>query len=606
MNRLFPVLALMVTVFPLDAEEAASPQANPTTAKADKPIVVVYDLEGRLSESGNTEPSLLDLSMSPSRPLTLFDLSRSLEKAAADGKVKAVVLDADQAQMDFAQVQEIRRRLAAVRAAGKDVWLYTEALNNATALLGSVANHFTLMPEADCSFHGVISESIYFKGLLDKAGVIAEVIHIGDFKSFGEMFYRDGPSDEARQQQESLIDSVFQQVVTDVAASRKLDKSVVLALIDDATLRPSNMLDKGMADHLMHRTDFVRKVRETYGKDAKYDSSYELPDLEGPEITGMMDLLKLAFSSVGDRRAMKADYLAVVALDGDISDESVAPVRSQILKLAKDDKARGLILRVNSPGGSALASDVLWEATEEWKATGKPFVVSMGGVAASGGYYVSSAAERIFAEAGTITGSIGVVGMKLNLAGAMEKLGITSHSISRGANAGMMSMTRGFTETEANAVRKTMEDVYRTFKHRVTDGRGKALKGDLEPMAGGRVFSGSQALELGLVDEIGGLAEAVAHIAKAIGSKDPDVRLLPEPKSGFEGLFAKPEKDEELIRASATSSAAATQIHSSLGRSGFLSVLPDPLRSVTARLLSRVEAFAESRVLLLGPEIRIH
>ena len=248
--------------------------------------------------------------------------------------------------------------------------------------------------------------------------------------------------------------------------------------------------------------------------------------------------------------------------------------------------------------------DVLWEATEEWKASGKPFVVSMGGVAASGGYYVSSAAERIFAEAGTITGSIGVVGMKLNLAGAMEKLGITSHSTSRGANAGMMSMTRGFTQTEADAVRKSMEDVYRTFKQRVTDGRGEALKGDLETMAGGRVFSGRQALDLGLVDEIGGLTEAVAHTAKSAGLENPEVRLLPEPKSGFEGLFAKPEKDDELIRARAANT-AANPIGSTLGQSGLVAGLPEPLRSATARLLSRVEAFAESRVLLLGPDLLI-
>ncbi len=177
---------------------AAAPLCH-AAEKPAKPVVAVYDLEGILSESGQVMPSMLELTLDASRPMTLLDLTRSLEKTATDGNVKAVVMDMDGAGLGFAQIQEIRRRLLAVRAAGKDVWIYTEGLNNGTALLGSAANHFTLMPEADCSFSGIHAESMYFKGLFDKAGVSAEVIHIGDFKSFGEMFYREGPSDQAKQ-----------------------------------------------------------------------------------------------------------------------------------------------------------------------------------------------------------------------------------------------------------------------------------------------------------------------------------------------------------------------------------------------------------------------
>lgn len=503
----------MTSLLPAFVALAAAPVCQ-AAEKPAKPVVAVYDLEGVLSESGQVMPSMLEITFDASRPLTMLDLTRSLEKAAADGNVKAVVMDVDGAALGFAQIQEIRRRLLAVREAGKDVWIYTEALNNGTALLGSAANHFTLMPEADCSFSGIHAESMYFKGLFDKAGVSAEVIHIGDFKSFGEMFYRTGPSDEAKQQEEQLFDDVFRQLFVHVAVGRNLDPAEVMKVIDDSSLNATDMAAKGIADHLLHRTDFVKKVRETYGEDAKYDRDYELPDLDGPEITGMMDILKLAFAA--DPAAIpRKDFVAVVALEGDITDASVAPVRAQILKLAKQDKAKALVLRVNSPGGSALASEVLWEAADEWKATGKPFIVSMGGVAASGGYYVACGADRIFAEAGTITGSIGVVGMKFVVGGAMEKLGITTHSTQRGKNAGAMSMMRGFTPEEAGLVRKSMDDVYATFKKRVTDGRGKALKGDLEPLAGGRVYSGIQALKIGLVDEIGGLSEAIAQAASA-------------------------------------------------------------------------------------------
>jgi protease IV len=594
----------MTPLLPVLVALAAAPLCH-AAEKPAKPVVAVYDLEGVLSESGQPEAAMFDFSFDASLPLTLLDLTRSLEKAAADANVKAVVMDADGAGLGFAQIQEIRRRLLAVREAGKDVWIYTEGLNNGTALLGSAANHFTLMPEADCSFSGIHAESMYLKGLLDKAGVSAEVIHIGDFKSFGEMFYREGPSEEAKQQEEQLIDDVFRQLVADVAAGRKLTPEAVEKIIDDGSLNAKDMAKNGMADHLLHRTDFVKKVRETYGEDAKYDRGYELPDLDGPEITGIMDILKLAFAADPSANPRK-DFVAVVALEGDITDESVAPVRSQILKLAKQDKAKALVLRVNSPGGSALASEVLWEAADEWKATGKPFVVSMGGVAASGGYYVACGADRIFAEAGTITGSIGVVGMKFVVGGAMEKLGITTHSTQRGKNAGAMSMMRAFTPEEAGLVRKSMEDVYATFKKRVTDGRRKALKGDLEPLAGGRVYSGTQALGIGLVDEIGGLTEAIAHASKAAKLKDPDVRLLPAPKAALDGLFSKPEKeDDEMIRATRADAGAAGLLRS-LKNTGLLEALPAPTRSALSKAISRIEAFSETRVLMLGPEINLN
>jgi protease IV len=569
--------------------------------KPEKTIVAVYDLEGAISESGQTEPSLFDLTMDAARPLTLLDITRSMEKAAADDAVKAVVVDVDGAELDFAQIQELRRQLGKIREAGKDVWVYTEHLGNGTALLGSTANHFTLMPEADCSFHGISAESMYFKGMLDKLGVRAEVIHIGDFKSFGETFYRTGPSDEAKHQEEQLIDSVFGQLVAGVAEGRKLTPQRVRELIDDGSLNAADMVKAGIADELMYRTDFVKKLRETYGEDADFDREYQLPDLDGPDVAGVMDLFKLMFSESSDAKARK-DFVAVVAMDGDITEESVAPVREEILRLAKEPKAKALVLRVNSPGGSALASEVLWEATDEWKAAGKPFVVSMGGVAASGGYYISCGAQRIFAEEGTITGSIGVVGMKFVVAGALEKIGVTTHSSQRGKNAGAMSMTRGYTDEEANIVKESMQEVYQTFKKRVTDGRGKALKGDLEPLAGGRVYSGRQALESGLVDEIGGLREAIAHASGLAKLDDAEVKLLPEPKSGLEGLFARPEKDDdEIIRASAGHrNPQAAMLRAALGEA-----LPQSARAAVSRLAMRVEAFQQSPVLMLAPDVKL-
>ena len=567
-----------------------------------KPIIAIYDLEGAISETGKSEQGMLDFSFDPSRPPTLLDLTRSLEKAAADVAVKAVVVDADHAQMDFSQLQEIRKQLLAVRKAGKDVWVYSEHVSNRTALLGSAANHFTLMPEADCDFQGIHAESLYFKGLLDKLGVRADVIHIGDFKSFGENYYRTGPSDYALKQEEKLISSIYEQIVQQVAEGRKLKPDQVQAIIDDGALTPKRAVEAKLADELMYRTDLVKKLQEVYGEDADFNRSYELPDLDGPEINGVMDIFKLMFND-SDKGKFRKDFIAVVALDGDITEESVAPVRTQILKLAKEEKAKALVLRVNSPGGSALASEVLWEATDEWNATGKPFIVSMGGVAASGGYYVSSSADRIFAEAGTITGSIGVVGMKFVIGEALEKMGITTHTIQRGKNAGAMSVMRGFSEEEAKLVRDSMTEVYGTFKKRVADGRGKALKGDLESLAGGRVYSGKDALEIGLIDEIGGLQQAISYAAKEAEMVKPEVKLLPEPKSGLEGLFASPdsEDDEEIIRASLIPD-ASMRVRAMLKSTGVLETLPEPARAAVSKLASRMNAFRKTQVLLLAPD----
>ncbi len=598
MKHLFIFLFLVATLIPVfSAEETAQ--------KPVKPIIAVYDLEGVISETGKEKPSLLEFPTNVSRPLTMLDLTQSLESAADDPAVKAAVLYADGCDLEFAQIQELHNQLVDLREAGKDVWVYSEHLTNRIALLGSASNHFTLMPEADCDFHGINAESWYFKGLLDKVGVRAEVIHIGDFKSFGEMFYRTGPSNEAKQQEDKLIDSIFNQVVNQVAEGRKLEAAKVRAIIDDGALNAKKTVEIGLVDHLMFRTGLVEKLRETYGKTAKFDRSYELPDLDGPEISGIMDLFKLMSGKYSSSHPRK-DFVAVVALDGDITEESVAPVRTEILKLAREPKAKALVLRVNSPGGSALASEILWEATHQWNATAKPFVVSMGGVAASGGYYVSTGANRIFAENGTITGSIGVVGMKFVIGAALEKLGISTHSTQRGKNAGAMSMTRGFTEDEAKFVRIAMADTYATFKKRVTDGRGKALKGDLEPLAGGRVYSGQQALDIGLVDEIGGLHDAIDYAAKAANLDDPDIKLVPEPKSGLEELFAKPEKkkDDEIIRAPRAPSASA-KLQDVLLRAGITDALPEPAKAAVARLASRIAAFRKTQILLIAPDFEI-
>lgn len=576
-------------------------------AKEAVPIVAVYDLEGTISESGNVGGSLVSMNLNDLNtelPLTFHDLSVGLQKAVADPKVVAMVIDVDGAALGLAQIEELRHHLLDARKAGKEVWLYSDYFNTKTALLGSAVSNFVLMPEAGVEFDGMYAQSMYFKGLLDKAGLEADVIHIGDFKSFGEEFYRTGPSEFAAKQNEQLIDGIFSEITSSIAEGRDIEKDKVLEMIDRGTFTASEAKDAGLVDDLQYRTDFNVALREQYDG-ADFDSNYGLPDRQGPEIENIFDVLKLLLISGGSGKA-KTDYVAVVVMEGGISDATISPVRGAIVKLLKDEHAKALVLRVDSPGGSALSSEVLWEATDEWKRSGRPFAVSMGGVAASGGYYISASADRIFAEPSTITGSIGVVGMKFVFGEVLDKLGITTHSVQRGKHASTMSITKGFDEDQKEIVRESMLKTYGTFKKRIIDGRGDRLVQDLESMAGGRVYTGRHALELGLVDELGGLTETIAWAAEKAGIKKVKSRVLPKPRGMFDGLFTQPKQDDdgELVRMSPAQSSVAEAVGAVVREAG-LGSLPKSSRDTIGRALQRLEAIAESRVQLIGPDLQL-
>jgi len=267
---------------------------------------------------------------------------------------------------------------------------------------------------------------------------------------------------------------------------------------------------------------------------------------------------------------------------------------------------QGVVFRVNSPGGSALASEALWEAVDEFKEVTKiPVVVSMGGVAASGGYYISAGADHIFAEKGTVTGSIGVVGMKLVAKDMLDKLGITTHSLQRGQHAGAMSMTRAFTPEEESLVRSSMTEVYETFLIRVSDGRGDRLKEPAEKLAGGRVYAGEAALDLGLIDEIGGLTEAIKYISTKSDTESPQVILLPKPKNPMDALFAQPDdKSDEVIRVQAPNKPTLEgTLRQVLLENQLMDLLSPAQKKEIQTFLSQLTALQNENVLLLGSPI---
>jgi protease IV len=561
--------------------------------------VAVFDLKGVIPETGAGGASPFDLVGNPQRPITHFDLVNGLDSAVWDEKVKAIVMDIDDAGLGLSQIQEVRRLLLAARAEKKDVWLFSQHYNIATALLGSAANNFVITPESGSSFHGLYGESMYFKDMLSKIGVSMDVVHIGDFKSAGEQFYRSEPSEYAKKQTDEMFDSLYSQLLSQIAEGRGLNKEQVEAAINKGSLNSNQLKDAKLVDAVEYKTDLIRRLNETYKK-FEFKRNYKLPETGPPKIDGMMDFFKLLAGP--KERKLSDPYIAIVPLEGAISDESIATVRNQIIKINKDANCKGLVLRVNSPGGSALASEVLWESTEEFKQSKRPFVVSMGDVAASGGYYVSAGADAIFAEPGTITGSIGVVGMKPVMGDALKMLGISTHEVKRGAFADMMNTSRPFSEEERKLVRDSMLEVYVTFKKRVTDGRGTKLKGDIDSLAGGRVYTGNDALKIGLIDQLGGLNEAIQFI---VDKSPEDVELkthqFPEPKNPMEALFQPPhtDKDEEFLQSEKMT------VHNKLSafvfKNDLMNLLGDQKKAQIQMFIDQMESVQRDKIQLIAP-----
>jgi protease-4 len=585
------LLPLLLGLSPSPAQAELSPApAKPADPPAGAGLTLaVYAPFGELPEA----PPAFDLNLlalDQPTPTSFYDLTRALVAARDDAAVPLVVFDPKDCALGFSQVQSLRRSFRALRDAGKEVWVYLDQADLGSLLLASEASLAVLMPEADVQLSGLYLEDLYFKGLFDKVGLQADIIHIGDYKAAGEPFTRSGPSEEARRQNEALLDSLYASLLDQICASRQIERAKLDALIERGDAKPADLVDAGLLDVLSYRTDFVRQARAKVGRRAAIDYRYGMPGAEElPNLSldfGFGDLFGLG--SKNKRTPSSAKAVGVVVFEGVVDASTVTPARTEILKAARDKSIRALVLRVNSPGGSALESEILWEATRRFQEARKPLVVSMGDVAASGGYYIAAGADAIFAEPGTVTGSIGVVGGKIVIKGLLDWAGVQTHPYQRGRHADALSSTRIFTDEQRALVRRGMEDVYRVFRQRVQDGRQDALKRPLDELAGGRVFTGAQALDLGLVDRLGGLDEAVAHAAELAKLDAYETRLLPEPK-GLSALLESllgtpPDASEDFVRLEAGGRVAPA-----------LARWPEPLRAAWEAL-----ALADPRLARAG------
>ena len=479
--------------------------------------VLRIDLSERIVDSPSSNPfSALGmeelLSMEVSRSLALIDVLGAIERAETDDRIEGIYLNvAPTMSLGMASLEEIRDAVLRFRQSGKWVIGYSDYYTQASYYMSTAAEKVYLNPEGGVEWVGLASGVLFYKGLLDKMDLQPEVIRHGEFKAAVEPFITDRMSPANRLQMERLLGSIWGHVVQNVASARGIDSTDLQRYASELTLADGeSAVRTKMVDSLAYAADMERMLCERTGADdePRYVSLAEYVDQPKEPI-----------------KKLSKNHIAVVYAEGQIVDgksrEGLVGGNSLAARLAdvrRDDRVKAVVLRVNSPGGSALASEVIWHEIEQIRQE-RPVIVSMGNVAASGGYYISCPADVIVADKLTLTGSIGVFGMYLNTIDALKnKLGITFDAVKSNTSAGM-GMTSPLTPAERASIMRGVDKVYTTFTNLVAQGRNLPVEKVLN-IAGGRVWSGDNALGIGLIDTYGGLKTAIAIAADKAGLGD--------------------------------------------------------------------------------------
>lgn len=464
------------------------------------------------------------------KSIGLNDILIRIEAAKTDDKIKGIYLDLSTIGASFATLEEIRNALIDFKSSKKFIIAYSEFYSQASYYLASTADKIYLNPEGLLDFRGLSNNSVFFKGALEKLGIEAQVIKVGTYKSAVEPFILDKMSPANKEQVTSFLGSIYSHFLDEISVSRKIPVDSLFSIANN--LKVQNAKD-AVTYKLIDSTKYKDEI---------------LADLKSR--LGIKDKDKIKSVSIEKYSAKNAnssstskDRIAVVYAVGDIvsgegSDEQIGSERISlaIRKAREDEKVKAVVLRVNSPGGSALASDVIWREVVLTKKV-KPIIVSMGDLAASGGYYISAAADSIFAQPNTITGSIGVFGIIPNFQKFFNnKLGITFDVVKTGKFADLGSLDRPLTTEEEAIIQQSVNQIYFSFTQKVAEGRKKE-RSYIDSIGQGRVWTGAQALELGLVDRLGGIEDAIASAAKKAGITEYKLVSYPALKDPFKELL---------------------------------------------------------------------
>lgn len=473
------------------------------------------------------------------RKLTIWDLERIFEHASNSPAVKGVLIKIRDLEIGLGRAEAIRRGILELREKGKRVFVYLESPGNLEYMIGAAAERIFVPPWAMLNLIGLKAEVTFFKEALDKLGIEAQIKGLGEYKSASEIFTRKTMSEPHRDMIDSIINDLYAQFVKYISQSRGMDEERVKSLIDSGPFLLNEALEKGLVDELGYEDDLEKRIEEILDFQI-----YKIRAESFLRILNIKEIIRRIMQKIeGD-----AGTIALVSDSGMImlgesrGSGGTKTLGSQTLirtlrRVASDKNIKALVLRISSPGGSGVASDLVWHQLKVISEK-KPVVVSMSDVAASGGYLIALGAKKIVAEPMTLTGSIGIISGKFNMKDLFTKLGVTRDAVVRGNRALMFSSYERFTKDEEEKLGEIMSAFYEDFVKKVADARGMDFR-SAEQLARGRVWTGKQAKEIGLIDELGGIKQAI-RIAKKEAGVSEDVSLAIKVFSKPKGIYLTP------------------------------------------------------------------
>lgn len=532
------VLGVFLLIFVIGTIATGSNEAK--AIKLNTPHILKLELNGAIQDRVEKTPFDIsgDLFGSEIKILGLNDILSNIKKAKNDDNIQGIYLEIGYFSAGFATLEEVRNALIDFKSSGKFITSYSEVYSQRAYYLASVANHVCIYPEGALELKGLNSTITFYTDALKKLGIEPQIIRHGKFKSAVEPFMLTEMSPENRTQIETFMGSIWEHFLINVSKDRNLTQNQLNDIVDKLKIQtPNDALKYGLVDSLFYKDQFHQHLAELMN----------VQNYKDIDFIGLKKYNRVKNENARD--SYKKDKIAVIYAQGEIrsGDGSETVIGSEriskaIRKARTDKKVKAIVLRVNSPGGSALASDVIWREMSLAKAE-KPVIVSMGDVAASGGYYISCDADKIFASPNTITGSIGVFGILMSFEEFFtEKIGITFDQVKTNQFADLGSINRPLTQEEYNIIQQSVIKIYDTFTSKVAQGR-EMLQEDVDAIGQGRVWSGSNAKNINLIDEFGGLEEAINEAAKLADIEEYRLYELPEQKDPIQELLKELEDD---------------------------------------------------------------
>lgn len=502
-----------------------------------KNSILTINLKTHIIDSPTEEQSDLFNIKKQNKTVLIYEALEAINKAKTDDNIKGISIEVDDLNAGITQIDDLRNAIEDFKKSGKFVYAYGNVVSQSSYYLGSVADKYYLNPSGMIELKGLATEVTFFKEFAEKYGIGIEVIRHGKFKSAVEPFLRNDISPENKEQLSTLLNDIWKNTSTRIAASRKIDTAQFKTVVDSLYgMIPEQSLKYRLADKLIQKTEYDNMIKSQL-------------NLKEKDKLNKISLSK--YISSYDDENKSGDRVAVLYASGSINNgDEYNEIYSEkyikyIKELQENDKVKAVVFRINSPGGSANASDgILFELQQLKKK--KPLIVSFGDYAASGGYYIAMAADKIYSEPNTLTGSIGVFGVIPYFKDIANKNGIRSDIVSTNANSQYYSSLNGVTPYGVSLITRSVEGTYKRFVHFVTQNRKQSFE-QIDSVGGGRIWSGTRAKEIGLVDELGTLNDAIKFAAQKAGLKSYRVASYPKRMSPFEQIFS--DLNEEDISA---------------------------------------------------------